>query len=178
MATTEKIEFVGSLSRTMSSANAIYLADFTGVDVESVTQLRRSLREAGIEYRVVKNRLAKLAAADAGLEILNEFLAGPTAMAFSPEDPVAPAKILQKFIDDGGSLVIQLGLVDGQVLTPEAVLQLAKLPGKEELLGKLLGSVQSPLYGFAGVLNGLLRNLVGVISAIEQKNTSGDPDGE
>ena len=96
--------------------------------------------------------------------------------AYAADDPVEPAKLLQKFIDDGGKLAIKTGLVDGQVLTPEAVSQLAKLPSREELIGKLLGSVQSPLFGLASVLNGLMRNLVGVVSAIEKEKSGAGGD--
>jgi large subunit ribosomal protein L10 len=100
-------------------------------------------------------------------------------MAFAGDDPVEPAKLLQKFIDDGGKLSIKTGLVDGQVLTPEAVGELAKLPSRDELIGKLVGTVNAPLYGLAAVLNGLLRNLVGVLGAIEKEKSGGaDAAGE
>ena len=95
MPTADKSATVSDLSQKMSKADAIYLADFSGIDVAAVTQLRRSLREAGVDYQVVKNRLAKLAARDAGLDSLGEYLEGPTAMAFVHDDPVTPAKILQ-----------------------------------------------------------------------------------
>lgn len=176
MPTAEKSATVSDLSQKMSQADAIFLADFSGIDVESVTQLRRSLREAGVEYQVVKNRLAKRAANDAGLSNLGDYLEGPTAMAFVQDDPVAPAKILQKFIDDGGKLAIKTGYVDGQILTAEAVGQLAKLPSREELVGKLLGSVQSPLFGLAGVLNGLLRGVTLAVAAIRDQKSEAEAE--
>lgn len=169
MPTEQKRESVASLAQKLSAAKSIYMADFTGVDVESVTELRRSLRGASVEYQVVKNRLAKRAAAEAGLDGLGDYLTGPTAMAFATEDPVAPAKILQKFIDGGGKLTIKSGYMDGKVLTPEQVKVLSDLPTREELLGKVVGSVQSPIYGLAATLTALLRNAVGVISAIEEQ---------
>ena len=169
MPTEAKRESVASLSRKMSEAKSVFLADFTGVDVESVTRLRRSLRGASVEYQVVKNRLAKLAVEDAGLEGLTDFLKGPTALAFSLEDPVAPAKILQQFIDDGGILAIKSGYLDGQVLTADRVVELSKLPSREELLGKVVGSVQSPISGLGFTLIGLLRDVIGVLSAIEEQ---------
>jgi len=176
MPTTEKIEKVAQLAACMTEAKAIYLADFTGIDVAAVTDLRRKLREASIDYEVVKNRLAKLAAEAAGFDGMGEFFNGPTAIAFSNEDPVAPAKILQEFIDAGGKLAIKTGFLDGQLLSDEQVKELASLPSKEQLLGKIVGGIQAPLYGLAGVLNGLLSNLVGVIAAIEEKQqgTSGE----
>ena len=176
MPTAEKTETVSRLARKMAQAEAIFLADFHGVDVAAVTRLRRSLRGAGVEYQVVKNRLAKRAASDAGLEGLEQYLEGPTAMAFAHDDPVAPAKILQEFIDGGGKLAIKTGLVDGQILTAEAVAQLAKLPSREELIGQVVGSVQAPLYGLSAVLNGLLRSLVAALSAIADQRSEADAD--
>ena len=169
MPTEGKRESVASLSRKMSEAKSIFLADFTGVDVESVTRLRRSLRGASVEYQVVKNRLAKLAVEDAGLEGLTDFMKGPTALAFALEDPVAPARILQQFIDDGGRLAIKSGYLDGQLLTADRVVELSRLPSHEELLGKLVSSVQSPINSFGFTLAGLLRSVTGVLSAIEEK---------
>ena len=98
MPTADKIDKVSELSEKMSEANSIFLADFTGLDVASVTELRNQLREASVEYQVVKNRLAKRAAEAAGLSGLDEFLSGPTALALAEDDPVGAAKILKKFI--------------------------------------------------------------------------------
>lgn len=176
MPTSEKVDKVEELTAAMSNAKAIYLADFTGLDVAKVTGLRNKLRDAEVGYQVVKNRLAKRAAAEAGISGLDEHLVGPTAIAFTSEDPIAPAKILQDFADEGDTLSIKSGFMDGQVLSPDEIKALSKLPSREELLGKVLGSVQSPMYGLAGVLNGLLRNLVGVIGAIEEKQKSGDAE--
>jgi large subunit ribosomal protein L10 len=173
MPTSEKIEKVEELTAAMAGAKAIYLADFTGIDVAKVTGLRNQLREAEIGYQVVKNRLAKRAAEAAGIAGLDEHFVGPTAIAFSNDDPIAPAKILQDFADKDEDFSIKSGFMDGKILSADEVKALSKLPSREELLGKVLGSVQSPLYGFAGVLNGLLRNLVGVVAAIEEKQRTG-----
>jgi len=172
MPTTEKTEKVEELTAALVEAKAIYLADFTGVDVARVTELRNKLRDADIGYQVVKNRLAKRAAKAAGLEGLDAYLSGPTAIAISHEDLIAPAKILQELADEEGQFSIKSGFADGKLLSSEEIEALSKLPSREELIAKVLGSVQSPLYGFAGVLIGLLRNLVGVIAAIEEKEKS------
>ena len=169
MPTTEKIDQVGQLVETLNSSKAVYLADFTGVDVASVTQLRSELRQASIGYQVVKNRLAKLAVAQAGMDDLDEYFTGPTAIAYSEEDPVEPAKILQKFIEDGGKLTLKSGFVDGQLVSSDQIQALASLPSREELYGKVVGGIQAPLYGFAAVPSGLLRNLVGALAALEEK---------
>ena len=100
MPTSEKVDKVEELTAAMSNAKAIYLADFTGLDVAKVTGLRNKLREAEVGYQVVKNRLAKRAAAEAGIAGLDEHLIGPTAIAYTNEDPIAPAKILQDFADE------------------------------------------------------------------------------
>ena len=176
MPTLEKVDKVEELTAALSNAKVIYLADFTGLDVAKVTGLRNKLRDAEVSYQVVKNRLAKRAAAEAGISGLDEHLVGPTAIAFTSEDPIAPAKILQDFADEDDTFSIKSGFMDGQILSPNEIEALSKLPSREELLGKVLGSVQSPMYGLAGVLNGLLRNLVGVIGAIEEKQKSSDAE--
>ena len=168
MPTAEKVEKVSELSQKMTAAKSIFMADFTGLDVASVTALRRTLRSASVDYQVVKNRLAKRAAADAGLDGIMEYLSGPTAMAFAHDDPLEPARILQSFIDKGGKLAIKLGLLDGDLLSPDQVKQLALLPTRDELIAKVMGSVLGPLYGLSGVLAGLLRALVGTLAALEE----------
>ena len=177
MPTLEKVDKIKELTAALSNAKVIYLADFTGLDVAKVTGLRNKLRDAEVSYQVVKNRLAKRAAAEAGISGLDEHLVGPTAIALTSEDPIAPAKILQDFADEDDTFSIKSGFMDGQILSPNEIEALSKLPSREELLGKVLGSVQSPMYGLAGVLNGLLRNLVGVIGAIEEMQKSSDAEG-
>lgn len=169
MPTAEKVAKVNELTQKMAGAKAIFLADFTGLDVASVTTLRSQLRKASVEYAVVKNRLAKRAAQEAGIADLDQYFTGPTAIAFAKDDPVEPAKILQKFIDAGGKITIKSGLVDGQVISSDQFKALASLPSRGQLLAKVVGAVQGPLYGLSGVLSGLLRNLVGVVAAIEKK---------
>jgi len=153
----------------MAEAKAIYLADFTGIDVASDTQLRRKLREVAADYQVVKNRLAKLAAQAAGIPALQDQLRGPTAIAFAKDDPVAPAKVIDEFIAAGGKLTVKTGYMDGNLLSVEQVQTLARLPSRDELLGKVVGATQAPLQGLAAVLTGLLRGVVVAVSAIEEK---------
>ena len=178
MPTAEKVEQISDLSQKMTAAKSIFMADFTGLDVESVTELRRALRGASAEYQVVKNRLAKRAAVDAGFDGLSDYLSGPTAMTFAQEDPLEPARILQKFIDDGGKLAIKSGLLDGDLLSPDQVKQLALLPSRDELIVNLMGSIRSPLYGLAGVLTGLLQGLVGTVAALEESRREDGGGGD
>ena len=173
MATAEKEAKVEELKTIMAEAKGFYLADFTGIDVAAVTELRNKLRDADVQYQVIKNRLAIRAAEEVGIAGLEEHFSGPTALAYSKEDPIAPAKILQDFVADGGKIQIKTGFMEGEVLAADKVEALAKLPSKEELLGKVAASVQSPLYGLSGVLSGLLRGLVGALSAIEKQRGEG-----
>ena len=173
MPTAEKVAKVSELTQKMAGSKAIYLADFTGLDVAAVTNLRSQLRKASVEYSVVKNRLAKRAAQEAGIAGLDRFFVGPTAIAFAGDDPVEPAKILQKFIDAGGKITIKSGLVDGQIISADQFKALATLPSRDQLLAQVVRAVQGPLSGLAGALSGLLRNLVGVVAAIEKKQSEG-----
>ena len=173
MATAEKEAKVEELKVIMAEAKGFYLADFTGIDVAAVTELRNKLRDADVQYQVIKNRLAIRAAEEAGIAGLKEYFAGPTAIAYSKEDPIAPAKILQDFVVDGGKIQIKTGFMEGEVLAADKVEVLAKLPSKEELLGKVTAGVQSPLSGLSGGLSGLLRGLVGALSAIEKQRGEG-----
>ena len=175
MATVDKEAEVTELKEIMAEAKSLFLADYTGIDVAAVTDLRNKLRESQVQYRVIKNRLAIRAAEEVGLGDLREHLTGPTAIAYSTEDPTVPAKILQDFADDGGKMIIKTGYMDGNILGADEVKALAKLPSREELLGKVVAGVQSPLYGLHSVLNGLLRGLVGALSAIETQKAE---DGE
>ena len=173
MATVEKKEKIAELKAILAEAKGLYLADFTGIDVEAVNELRNKLRDAEVHYQVIKNRLAIRAAEEAGIAGLKEHFTGPTAIAYSNEDPIVPAKILQDFADDGGKMLIKSGYMDGKILAADEVQVIAKLPSRDELLGKVVGSVQSPLYGLITVLNGLLRSLVGVLSAVEEQKGEG-----
>ncbi|MEW6752197.1 MAG: 50S ribosomal protein L10 [Candidatus Latescibacterota bacterium] len=167
MPTAEKIAKVEELAAAISGAKAVYLTNFAGISVAADTVLRSRLRAASVDYHVVKNRLAIRAAEAAGARHLSEFLRGPTALAIAKEDPIAPARILQEFINGGGTLAIKSGYLEGQILTQEQVRDLAALPPRQELLGRVVGRIQSPLYGVVGVLHGLLRGLVGTVAAIQ-----------
>ena len=148
----QKKQVVAQLVETLKSAQAGVLVDYRGITVEQDTQLRAKLREAGVEYKVVKNTLTRFAAKEVGFEELDEQLNGPTALAISTTDAVAPAKVISDFAKDVEALQIKAGFVDGKVLDAAGVNDLAELPSKEVLIGKILGSLQSSLYGLAHVL--------------------------
>jgi len=168
-----KQEIVAEVTKSFQEAQAVVIADYRGLNVAQVTKLRSELRQNGIEFIVVKNTLTRIAAKNAGVEGIDTYLEGPTALAFGTADPVAPAKILAKFAKDFKALEIKGGLVEGKAISFDGVKALADLPPREVLLAKVLGGMQTPMYGFANVLQGSLRNFVYVLDAVrKQKEAS------
>jgi large subunit ribosomal protein L10 len=169
----QKAELVTSLATRLKRSPTIYVTDFTGLDVAQITQLRRRLRAAGAEYAVVKNTLVRRALAAAQVSGIDGHLDGPTALVLGGADPVASAKVLADFAKEHEKPAIKAGLVEGKTVTPAEVKQLAALPSKPELLAQLAGSLQGPLAGFVGMLNGLLWNMLGALEALHTKRASG-----
>lgn len=166
-----KIAVVNEMKEKLQSAQGAVLVGFTGLSVADVTKLRRKFREGNVEYKVIKNTLTRIAADEVGYEGLSEFLEGPTALAYSTEDAVAPAKILKEFIKETKTeaLTVKVGICDGQVIDAAGVEALANLPSREELLAKLVGSMQAPISGLVNVLQGNIRNMVYVLDAVRAK---------
>lgn len=164
-----KKQVVNELSEKIKGAVSMVLADYRGLTVEQDTDLRNALRKAGIEYRVVKNTLTKLAMEQNGLEGINPYLNGPTALAVS-NDPVAPAKVLSEYAKKYEKLELKIGVVEGKIIDKDGIKALAELPSKDVLVARVLGGLQAPVYGFVNVLNANLRGLVVALNAIaEQK---------
>ncbi|MDS1030408.1 50S ribosomal protein L10 [Bacillota bacterium LX-D] len=163
-----KQQVVNQIKEKLQDSASAVLTDYRGLNVAQVTKLRNELRQAGVEYKVLKNTLIKRAADDLGLEGLDPYLEGPTALAFS-KDPVSPAKVLFDFAKENKALEIKAGVLEGKVIEVQQVKALADLPSKEELLAKIVGGMQAPLYGFAAVLNGNLRNFVYALEAVRQQ---------
>ena len=172
--TTEKQTIVSELKEKLSSTKGAVLTNYRGLNVAQDTKLRRKLREAGVEYRVIKNTMTRIAAKEAGIEGLDKYLEGPTAIAMSAADPVAPAKILSDFIRENKlqALEIKAGLVEGKVIDVAGVKALASLPPREVLIAQLLGTLQAPITGFVRVLNGVPSNLVYALEAIRKQKES------
>jgi len=169
---TEKEQIVQELSARLAETQAAFLADYRGINVEQATQLRRELTQAGVEYRVVKNNLLKLAAKDTPAEGLQEFCAGPTAIALSGADPVAPAKILSKFAKEVEAFELKAGVLSGKMMSVAEISALADLPSREELLAKALSSMQAPISNFVGTMAAIPRSLVQVLNAIGQSKAA------
>lgn len=148
----QKQEAVATLAAKMRTASAGVLVKYEGITVEDDTKLRAALRAAGVEYTVLKNSITGRACDEVGYTALKEHLVGMTALAISQEDPVAAAKIMKEYADKVESFEIKAGFVDGGVLDQNGVMALAEIPSREVLIAKMLGSLMSPLYGFARVL--------------------------
>ncbi len=169
MPTPEKESQVAEIRERLSRARAVVLTDYRGLNVGEISDLRGRLRKAGAEYRVVKNTLVEIAAESLGLPSLEQYLAGPTAAAFSYDDPTAPARVIQEFIRQTRKLEVKGGLVEGRVLDARGVAALADLPTRPELVARVVGGVQAPLRGVVGVLSATLRSLVYALSAVREK---------
>jgi len=169
---TEKEQFVQEMSARLQNTPATFLADYRGINVEQATRLRRELTSAGVEYRVVKNNLLKLAAKGTPSEGLADFCAGPTAIALSGADPVAPAKILSKFAKDVQAFELKAGVLGGKVMTVADINALADMPSREELLAKALASMNAPVSNFVGTLAAIPRSLVQVLAAIKDQKAA------
>jgi large subunit ribosomal protein L10 len=170
----EKQALVASIKEKLTTAKGAVLTSYKGLTVAQDTELRRALREAGVSYHVVKNTMTRIAAKEAGMDAINDHLAGTTALAVSTTDAIAPAKAICEFIkknklEDNGVLVVKVGLVDGAVITADEVKALASLPSREVLIAKLLGSMQAPISNTVNVLQGVIRNAVYVLDAVRQQ---------
>lgn len=165
----EKAGKVAELKDLLSSSKGAVLVDYCGLTVAEDTELRSKMREAGVKYMVAKNTFIRIAAKEADIEGLDAYLEHNTAVAFSAEDPVAPAKILNDFSKDHKALEIKAGILDGKVIALDEVKALAELPSREELLAKLVGSMQAPISGLVNVLQGTIRNFVYTLEAVRQK---------
>jgi large subunit ribosomal protein L10 len=163
---------VAELAEKLSSACAGVLVSYKGINVEKDTALRKKLREAGVEYKVVKNTLLKRAAETANLNELSQFLEGTTALAVSKEDSVLTAKILCKFAKDNDFYKVKVGFVDGRVISDKEVHRLAKLPSKQVLIAQVLAGFNSPITGFVSVLNGTIRSLILALNAVAEKKSA------
>src|SRR5699024_5084973 len=148
-----KVEKVKEIKDKFERANCIVLANYQGIDVEQDTQLRKKMREMGVEYKVYKNRLVKIVAEELGYDFLIEHLEGATSIAFGYDDIISPAKILNDFSEKSGKLSLKVGVVEKEFYDNDKIKRLAKIPSKEVLVSKLLGSIKAPLSNLVYVLD-------------------------
>jgi large subunit ribosomal protein L10 len=170
----EKVQLTAELVDILSGSETLYLADFTGLSVKEITELRRRFREAGSRFLVVKNRLALRALEQLDVPDISEHLRGPTGFVIGGEDPMVPAKTLREFAkeyDDRPTL--KVGVVEKRVISAEEIKQLADMPPREHLLAVIAGSLTAPVAGIVGVLNGLLRDVAYMVEEVARKNEAG-----
>ncbi|EGO8926226.1 50S ribosomal protein L10 [Enterococcus faecalis] len=159
VAIAKKETLVQAAAEKFESAASVVIVDYRGLTVEEVTNLRKQLRDAGVEMKVIKNSILSRAAKKVGLDGLDEVFTGPTAVAFSNDDVVAPAKIIDEFAKDAKALEIKGGVIEGKVSSVEQITALAKLPNREGLLSMLLSVLQAPV-----------RNVAYAVKAVAEKN--------
>lgn len=168
----DKIKAVDELKETLQAAKAVFVADYRGIPVGRLTELRRRLRAADGRLKVAKNTLTRIAAKEAGMEALISLLEGPVALAFSFGEPATTAKVLNEFNREFKLLEIKGGVLDGRLISSSQVKVLADLPPFEVLVARAIGGMKGPLYGLANVLGGPLRNLVYVLEAVREKQAA------
>ncbi len=166
MPTPRKAAMLAEVKDRMERASIAISADYRGLTVAQLTELRRALRPANVEVKIVKNTLAAMAAEQAGRPEMSKLLEGPTALAFGFGDPIAPVKLLTEHLRAKRlTVTIHGGWLEGQVLNRAGVESLATLPSREQLIADVVGKLQSPLYNLAGLLQASMRNFAGLIEA-------------
>jgi large subunit ribosomal protein L10 len=165
----EKENAVTEIAEKLSDSTGVYLADYKGLDVEEINDLRNQLREASVEFKVVKNTLARISVNNVGFEELLKYLDGPTAMAFCLADPIIGAKILSEFQKKNNKLDLKACIFDGQVYDQDRIKEIARLPGKEQILAQTVGTIAGPLRNMVNVIHALLSATVNVLDQIKKQ---------
>ena len=168
----EKVQEVAEIKELIDNSSTVILTDYQGLDVKSLSGLRGKLRETQSGYRVVKNNLFSLAAKDTPAAGLSEGLAGPTAMVYTQEDPVAAAKALQGFTKGPKAIKIKAGVVDGSVFDANQIAALASIPPKQELYAMVVGGLQGPITGLVGTMQQMIGQLVFTLQGVADKKAA------
>ncbi len=163
-----KEKFIEEIARELEEAELIIVADYRGLNVAGVTDLRRRLKAEQCNYRVVKNTLTRLACRKIGLERLEAYLEGPTAIAYTAADPVGAARVFLEFSREHEALSVKGGLLSGQSLEPAQIKALGEIPPREILLAQVCGGFQAPMAGLVNVLQGNIRALVYALDAVRR----------
>lgn len=168
-----KVTAVSELHDKFARAVSAVLADFRGLSVQELTDLRQQLREASLELAVVKNTLARLAVQKTAFEKLSPYLKGPTSITFSYRDTVAPAKVLSVYVRKQPKLGMRAGLFEGEVVPAEKIAEIADLPPRDVLLAQTLAAMQGPMAGLVGTLQGVAIMFIGTLQAYHDKKAEG-----
>jgi len=170
---TEKVASVTELHDKFARAVSAVLADFRGLTVQELTDLRQQLREASLELAVVKNTLARRAVQETAFEKLSPYLKGPTSITFSYRDAVAPARAISAYVKKQPKLAVRAGLFEGELIPAEKISEIADLPPRDVMLAQALAAMQGPLAGLVWTLQGLLSTFIGTLQAIHDKQAQG-----
>ena len=166
----QKQEFISDLRERLARAEAVYLTDFTGLDVKAMTTLRRELRNSSGEYLVVKNRLLKRAMAETELPDVSSYLTGPTGVVFGIDGPVDAARAVVDFAKANDDRpLFKVGVTESGLLGPEEIARISRLPSREELLSQVAGVLGAPLSAFVGALGGKMQEMAGLAEALREK---------
>jgi len=169
----EKQEIITEVTETVRKSSGLFFTNFSGLTVGQATELRREFYKAGVQYRVVKNTLIRKALEQlAGYDTVYPKLVGPTGVAFAFDDPIVPAKIIQKFTEKHNKLSLKACVIEHQVYDGSRLKELAQLPSRKDTMAAILGAVQSPIAGIPGAVNAVMRDLVSVIGEIEKKKAA------
>ena len=169
----KKKEIVKDLHEKFAKSTAVIVTDYKGLDVTTINDLRRKLREHEIEYKVVKNSLLIRAAEETDVALIKDWFKGPSAVALSYDDPVSPAKVLTQFSGEFKNLEIKTGVMGGKVLDLSAIKTLATLPSREELLGQFLSTAKGVVSGFVRTLNAIPVQFLNVLQAVKDQKEAG-----
>jgi large subunit ribosomal protein L10 len=170
----EKEQLVQVLHDELEKSQAVFVTDYMGLTVERITKLRREIKGVGGSYQVVKNTLLRRATEGTSAKGIEQFLVGPTAIAIAKTDAVAVAKALVNFAKDNEKFEIQAGMLGDRAITAADIQELSKMPPREVLLARMLGSLNAPVGNFVGVLSAIVSQLVYVLKAIENKKSQGE----
>ncbi|MDY6826462.1 MAG: 50S ribosomal protein L10 [Bacillota bacterium] len=167
-----KEKMLEEITEELKQSELVIVTDYRGLNVKTINELRGKLRQEQCRYRVTKNTMNRLACRTAGVEELEGFFEGPTAIAYSSEDPVAVAKVFNDYTKQNDALLIKGGMLSGKLLDPNEIKALGEIPPREILLAKVVGGFQAPISGLVGVLHGTLRQLVYTVDAVRQQKES------
>jgi large subunit ribosomal protein L10 len=167
----QKVDNLEQFSKLIADSNSIFLADFSGMTVEEITLMRNKFYQNGIEFKVIKNTLAKKALHKAGIEQLDPYLKGVNGFAFGHKDPSLPAKIMFDFAKAEERPQVRSCILEGQIYGPDKIALVKDLPTREQIIVELIGQIQAPVSSFVGTLNEIVRGFLGVLDAIIQKKS-------
>ncbi len=169
----EKTDVISEMKEMMEKSSAIFLTDYSGINVEDISELRNQFRNEGVKYKVYKNTLFKKALAESNkYEKLADHLVGMTGFAFTDDNPVAPAKIIKKYFDKHEKLSLKACYIDDEYFDGSRLAELASLPSKNELIASIIGSINSPASGIVGAIAAIARDLVSVIDEISKQKAA------